>query len=121
MRRVGGGLALGVLTLALLGPAAPGTAAPTAQDPARGYEIYVRIGCYECHGYAGQGAAATGPRIAPNPIAFNRFVDIIYNPLDVMPRYSPEYVSEDDLRDIYAYLQSIPRSPSPDEIPLLNQ
>ena len=127
MRRFAGIVALLLLGLSALGVSVPGSAAappaaPLAQDgdPARGRELYVRIGCYQCHGFDGQGAQATGPRLAPNPIAFNRFIGIVYDPLDLMPRYPPEHVSEQDVRDIYAYLQSIPRPPAAEDIPLLN-
>ena len=115
-------LGLGVLAAGVPGSAAAPAAAPLGQDgdPARGREVYVRIGCYQCHGFDGQGAQATGPRLTPNPIAFNRFIGIVYDPLDLMPRYSPEHVSEQDVRDIYAYLQAIPRPPSAEDIPLLN-
>jgi mono/diheme cytochrome c family protein len=123
MRRLAAVGALLVLAVGALAWSAPGSAAaPPAQegDAARGRELYVRIGCYQCHGFDGQGAAATGPRLAPNPIAFNRFMGIVYDPIDLMPRYPREYVSEDDVRDIYAYLQSIPRPPDVADIPLLN-
>ncbi|HEY7068192.1 MAG TPA: cytochrome c [Chloroflexota bacterium] len=102
---------------------APGAAqaAPAAQDAAHGQELFSTYGCYQCHGFEGQGASSTGPRIAPNPIAFNRFVDQVYDPRDLMPRYPPEYLSQQDLADIYAYLQSIPAAPDPAQIPLLNQ
>lgn len=96
-------------------------AAPAAQDAAHGQELYTNYGCYQCHGFAGQGASSTGPRLAPNPIAFNRFVDQIYDPRDLMPRYPPEFVSQQDLADIYAFLQTIPPAPDPAQIPLLNQ
>lgn len=117
------GLAIGLGALGAVAPesaAAPG-ATPPAQDAAHGRELFVRNGCYECHGYNGQGASGTGPRLAPNPIAFNRFIGIVYDPLDLMPRYSPEFVSEDDVRDIHAYLQTIPPAPSPADIPLLSE
>ena len=115
-------LGLGVLVASVSGSAAAPAVVPLAQDgdPAHGREVYVRIGCYQCHGFDGQGGGPAGPRIAPNPIAFNRFIGIVYDPLDLMPRYSPEHVSEQDVRDMYAYLQTIPRPPSAEEIPLLN-
>jgi ubiquinol-cytochrome c reductase cytochrome c subunit len=95
-------------------------AAPPAQDAAHGQELFTRYGCYECHGFAGQGAQATGPRLAPGPVAYGRFVTIVRDPIDLMPRYPAEFVSDEELADIYAYLQSIPRPPALDEIPQLN-
>ena len=69
----------------------------------------------------GQGAGAVGPRLAPNPIAYNRFEEQIYDPRDLMPRYPREFVSPQDVADMYAFLQAIPPAPDPAEIPLLNQ
>ena len=37
-----------------------------------------------------------------------------------MPPYSEAVLSNEDLADIYAYLQSIPKSPDYKTIPLLN-
>jgi mono/diheme cytochrome c family protein len=122
-------LAIGAIGLAALAFTAPAqlarpdaaAAAPVAQDPAHGQELYTLYGCYQCHGFAGQGAGSTGPRIAPNPIAYNRFEQQIYDPRDLMPRYPREFVSEQDIADMYAFLQTIPPAPDPAEIPLLNQ
>jgi hypothetical protein len=38
-----------------------------------------------------------------------------------MPPYTEAVLPESDLADIYAYLQSMPKSPDPKSIPLLNQ
>lgn len=122
-------IALGAIGVAALAVAAPtelarpdaAVAAPTAQDPAHGQELYSLYGCYQCHGFAGQGAGSTGPRLAPGPIAYNRFEQQVYDPRDLMPRYPREYVSEQDVADIYAFLQTIPPAPEPGDIPLLNQ
>lgn len=121
--------AIGAIGLAALAGAAPtqlarptaAAAAPAAQDAARGQELYNLYGCYQCHGFAGQGAGGTGPRIAPNPIALGRFEQQIYEPRDLMPRYPREFVSEQDVADMYAFLLTIPTPPDPAEIPLLNQ
>jgi mono/diheme cytochrome c family protein len=37
-----------------------------------------------------------------------------------MPSFSDKILSDGDLEDIYAYLQSIPKPPSAGSIPLLN-
>jgi mono/diheme cytochrome c family protein len=38
-----------------------------------------------------------------------------------MPPYREDILSNEDLADIYAYLQSIPKGPDAAGIPLLNQ
>src|SRR5262245_39972455 len=90
----------GSLLIAAPGSWAASAAAPLPQDAARGRDLYIQIGCYQCHGFEGQGAGPTGPRLAPVPIAFARFRALVWEPLDLMPRYSPDWVSEQDLADI---------------------
>ena len=36
-------------------------------DVATGKHLYAADGCYQCHGYVGQGGSA-GPHIAPKPL-----------------------------------------------------
>lgn len=52
-------------------PAAPAPAAP-AGNADTGKKLYVSVGCYQCHGYEGQGGAA-GPRLAPRPLPYAGF------------------------------------------------
>ena len=75
-------------------------------------------GCVHCHSYSGQGG--TGARLAQNPITFRSFVDYVRKPKGAMPPYGNQ-VPEAELSDIYAYIKSIPPSPDPKTIPLLNQ
>src|SRR5437868_1192503 len=120
MLHVARGFAIGTLALAGLALSAPAplvhpetaAAAPVTQDAAHGQDLFNGLGCYQCHGFVGQGGAA-GPRIAPNPLAFDRFARQVWEPRDLMPRYPPEFVSEQDVADIYAYVQSIPPAPNP--------
>jgi mono/diheme cytochrome c family protein len=77
------------------------------------------VGCYACHGTVGQGAS-TGPKLAPSPIPFDAFRQQVRQPRQDMPRFGPEQLSDQDLADIYGYLQSIPAGPSATAIPLLN-
>lgn len=83
-----------------------------------GKKLYNTIGCWQCHGYSGQGGAA--PKIAPDPISFQNFTRFIRIPRSAMPPYSPKVVSDAQLADIYAYLKTIPKPPDPKSIPLLN-
>jgi ubiquinol-cytochrome c reductase cytochrome c subunit len=84
-----------------------------------GSKIYVSYGCYQCHGYAGQGSTRSGPRIAPDPIAFALFSYIVREPPDVMPGYTEKIVSDEELADIYAFLKTVPQPPNVESIPQL--
>ena len=86
-------------------------AAATAQDNApkgdaeRGKQLFVKTGCYQCHGYEAQGAS-TGPRLGPEPIAFTRFAAYVRKPTGDMPPYTAKVMSDTQLADIYAFVAS---------------
>jgi mono/diheme cytochrome c family protein len=77
-----------------------------------GKRLFVKYGCYECHGREGQGSSATGPRLGPNPIPFEVLVSYVRKPTREMPPYTEKVVSDQDLADIYAFLRSRPRPPA---------
>ncbi len=88
-------------------------------DSKRGKQLYTSYGCYECHGYAAQGATATGVRLAPHPVPLEAFLAYIRQPTGEMPPYTTKLVPDSELRDIHAYLDTIP-SPRPlKDLPLL--
>ena len=97
-------------------PAAP--AAAPAGNADTGKKIYVSIGCYQCHGYEGQGGAA-GPRLAPRPLPYAGFSRYVRRPTNQMPAYTVRQVPEADIAHIYAYLQARPAPPPVSSIPLL--
>jgi ubiquinol-cytochrome c reductase cytochrome c subunit len=96
------------------------TKAPSG-DVQNGKRIYTKYGCYECHGREGQGASATGPRLGPNPIAYARFLSYIRQPTGDMPPYTAKVVTDQEVADMYAFLQSLPRPPEVKNVPLLNE
>jgi len=81
--------------------------------------LFAKAGCYECHDYQGQGGAGTGPRLAPNPIAFSAFMTQCRQPVNEMPPYTTKVLSDGELADIYAFLQSIPPPPAVSSVRLL--
>jgi mono/diheme cytochrome c family protein len=113
------------------------TSAPKAQNAAQqgeksdtapagnaetGKRIFTKAGCYECHGREGQGAAqASGPRIGPSQRLIRPFIKYVRQPTGQMPPYTSAVISDQELSDIYAYLQSRPMATSSKDIPLLNQ
>jgi mono/diheme cytochrome c family protein len=96
-------------------------AAPTG-NAETGKKIFTKDGCYECHGREGQGAPqASGPRIGPSQRFIRPFIKYVRQPTGQMPPYTSAVISDQELTDIYAYLQSRPMATPSKDIPLLNQ
>src|SRR5215510_13742155 len=96
----------------------PAPSAPAGNAKA-GQALFLKIGCYQCHGNEGQGGAA-GPRIGRSPmLAFRNFTAYVRAPRGEMPPYTAKVLGEKDLADIYAYLASLPPAPPVESIPLL--
>ena len=95
-------------------------APPPAGNAQNGKKIFETYGCYQCHGRQAQGAAATGPRLGPNPIAFAVFRGYLRQPTGQMPPYTAKVVSDQEVADIHAFLRSLPAPAPAKSIPLLN-
>lgn len=101
-----------------------GAAAQTKDAPAgnagNGKKLWVRDGCYSCHGFEGHGGV--GPKLAPRPIPAAAFIAIVrHPPPSGMPTFTEKVISNGDLADMWAYLKSVPDPPAVKDIPLLNQ
>lgn len=109
-------LALAAASLMLAHAAA---AAPSAEN---GKTAFVKNGCWQCHGFQGQGSAATsgGKVIADTQLPFEAFKTYVRDPSGAMPPFHAEILSDSDLADIYAYLESRPKPEPAKDIPLLN-
>ena len=79
-----------------------------------GRTLYIQKGCYACHGYEGQGGIISGPKLAPNPLPVDVFIMRVRRPIADMPAYSSKVLKDDELSDIYRYLQTIPLPPQLD-------
>jgi mono/diheme cytochrome c family protein len=100
---------------------AQNAAAAAAGDAGRGKTLFVKYNCYSCHGYDGHGGGA-GVKLAPKPISMAAFLAFVRRPAaSSMPTFSAKVVPDAELRDIWAYLNSIPAAPAAKDIPLLNQ
>lgn len=88
-------------------------------DVVKGHDLFVMQGCYQCHGYVGQGATATGPALVPGRLDEKGFHDYVRSPKGVMPAYSPKIISDDAVGLLIRYLRSIPEGRPPSAIPLL--
>ena len=80
----------------------------------------MKNGCWQCHGFLGQGGV-TGPKLAPEPMPLAAMAAFLRNTAGAMPPYQEAVLSNEDLADIHAYLQSIPKAADYKSIPLLNQ
>ena len=105
------------LLLAVLGASQAALAAGSAE---KGKTAYVQHGCWQCHGFAGQGGV-TGPKLAPDPMPLEAMSAFVRNTRGAMPPYQRAILSDADLADIHAYLSSIPAPKDYKSIPLLSQ
>ena len=95
-----------------------GQASALAASADKGKSEFLQHGCWQCHGYQGQGGV--GPKLAPNPIPFDTLSNFVRTTSRQMPPFSKQILSDEDLTDFYAYLQSVPKASDPGTIPLLN-
>ncbi len=83
-----------------------------------GAALYQRYGCFQCHSNEGQGGTQ-GPRVGPNPIPFARFSWYVRHSSGDMPPYTAVVMSDQDIADVYVFLQARPQPPPVEGIPLL--
>jgi mono/diheme cytochrome c family protein len=93
-----------------------------AANPSNGQRLFVKDGCYECHGYLGQGSTSTGgTRLGPPQIPLSAFISYVREPTGQMPPYTAKAISNEDLGEIYNFLKSVPPPPPLKSISILNQ
>ena len=109
-------IALTVLAASFFG--ASGAMAASAEN---GKTAFIKNGCWQCHDFAGEGSIATsgGRVIARTQLPLDAFKSFVRNTNGQMPPFRPAVLSDDDLDDIYAYLQSLPQPKAVSDIPLL--
>jgi mono/diheme cytochrome c family protein len=97
-----------------------GSLAAAQGNVEKGKTLWIKDGCYSCHGTDGHGGV--GPKLAPKPMAAAAFIAIVrHPPASGMPTFSAKVLPDADLNDMLAYLRSIPDPPAVKDIPLLNQ
>ena len=91
-------------------------------DAANGKQIYLRDACFTCHGRSGQGGVFRGPTpiLARTALPFDGFRELVRNPPGDMPGYSEAVLSDKDIADIYAFVESLPGPRSPKDIRVLD-
>ena len=86
-------------------------------DAVEGKRLYLAVGCFTCHGRSGQGGAMNGPvpALAKTAMPFDGFKGQLRQPADEMPAYSEKVMTDRQIADIYAFVQSLPgRRPTKD-------
>jgi mono/diheme cytochrome c family protein len=84
-----------------------------------GKRLFLRDGCWECHGYAGQGGR-DGARIASTALNAQALIRYVRHPAGAMPAYIDKIISDQELTDIWSYLKTLPGPKPVKDIPLLN-
>jgi ubiquinol-cytochrome c reductase cytochrome c subunit len=114
MRIAQGKLALAVVAAGLM----LAQASALAASAEKGKSLFMIHGCFQCHGTVGQGGNA-GPKLAPNPMPYEALANFVRTTSRQMPPYREAILSNEDLADIYAYLQSVPAIPDYKTISIL--
>ena len=99
-------------------------------DAEAGKQLYYDHACYACHGYTGE----TGHqmKLIGSGFLLNELTFIIYlrlrteqNPIlpsETMPNYPESSLSDDEAKDLYAYVRTFKDNAPPlEEIPTLNE
>jgi mono/diheme cytochrome c family protein len=112
----GAALACGAFALPVAAQEAP------KGDAANGKRIYLATGCFMCHGRVGQGGAYNGPApvLAKTEMPYEGFKGQLRQPSQDMPAYSEAVMSDQQIADIYAFVQSLPGRRDPKSIAILN-
>jgi mono/diheme cytochrome c family protein len=110
---------LAVITVLLLPLFALAQSAPSGNAD-NGKRLFLRDGCWECHGYAGQGGR-DGARIGATSLTLQGVIRYVRKPTGAMPAFTDKLISDQELTDIYAYLKSLPPVKAAKDVPLLNQ
>jgi mono/diheme cytochrome c family protein len=108
-----------VLGTTLIAGLSAALAADKPGNAARGKQLYMATGCYQCHGTRGAGGGNAGNRLAPTPIPFEGFLLQLRRPRARMPLYTDVVMPDTDVADIYTWLLSIPKGKAAADIPLL--
>lgn len=84
-----------------------------------GKRVFASQNCSQCHGSEGQGGSGqvAGPRIGPSKLSVAMFVSFVREPMKPMPPYPAKAISDTDLADVYAFLNSLPPAPAAETVP----
>jgi len=109
-----------LLTVIVMLPVIVAAQTNTAGNETNGKRLFMEKNCYYCHGTAGQGGR-DGARLAATVLNAEGLIRYVRKPAGAMPAYTEKLISDQELRDVLAYLKSLPAAKAPKDIPLLNQ
>ncbi len=91
-------------------------------NAANGKRVYLATNCFTCHGRVGQGGAYNGPApvLARTAMPFEAFKAYTRAATGDMPAYSEAVMSDQDIADIFAFLQSLPGRRAVKDLTILN-
>ncbi len=78
---------------------------------ANGQSQFQKHQCVSCHGP--QAAGGVGPQLARTTLDFPHFLEKVRNAIPPKPAYSPQELPDQDVYDIYAWLQQIQAGAKP--------
>ena len=84
-------------------------------NPNNGQSLFFEMGCNVCHGDRGEGLV--GPTIAQTIVPLDRVITQYREPLEAMTAFPADQVSDEEIADIYAWLQTVERPPEAAVIP----
>jgi mono/diheme cytochrome c family protein len=123
-RRLVGPLVAAYMVALGVGGLAPSALAQDAPkgDAANGQRVYLADGCFTCHGRSGQGGNyyGTTPTLAKTELPFEGFKQQMREPIRVMPAYTAAVLSDKEVADIYAFLQTLTGRRPVKDFPILN-
>ncbi|TPG22416.1 hypothetical protein EAH87_00960 [Sphingomonas koreensis] len=98
--------------------ATPPRAVASRSEIAAGRRIFAAVGCYQCHGYAGQGGNA-GPALAGLSLSDAAIKAYIRAPRRVMPAFGAAILPDASFPPLLAYIRSLGGGRAAADIPLL--
>jgi mono/diheme cytochrome c family protein len=84
----------------------PAAAQSSASSVANGKTVFASAGCIGCHGPQAQGTSLA-PAIAPPPLELPAMIAYVRQPSGKMPPVADSTASDQQLADVFSYLQSL--------------
>ena len=80
-------------------------------NPDAGKKLWADLRCKDCHGNDGEGAF--GPDLAGRQLTLDQFRRAVRSPWGIMPAFPETQNSDQELADLFAYFQGLPKVAEP--------